>query len=278
MEKIKFSKDVQIFRLIAEIDFKIDRNLSMGYELKILNVKMQRKIILTWIFYAFGFLYFPTSRIVQGDYSVIFFDSLFRLVSWSFLVHVNITKYLYFFSLLSIRLEIIKRCLTKIEIDSKFNNFYVKRAKFNLVYAKLMSLKEIYSKCWKIQENTLVISGPFLLIYFIGYVGQIMYILFFFMKKAILEEKFSLIDNVLWFLLLNVFTIAFFIVSHKIVCKGLKISGLIHQIAHTAISNNDTQLVEAVKLFSLQIMQQPIVHVNIFGIFYYDRSNINGVS
>lgn len=140
-----------------------------------------------------------------------------------------------------------------------------------------MALKEIYYRCWLILENSHAVSGFFLLTYFIGYVGQIMYITFFYMKQAILEEKFmeNLFDNALWLSLLNVFTFAFFIASHKIYSKGLKISGLIHEIAHCAIKDN--QLVEAVKLFSLQIQQQPMTHINIFGIFYYDRSNINGV-
>lgn len=140
-----------------------------------------------------------------------------------------------------------------------------------------MALKEIYYRCWLILENSHAVSGFFLLTYFIGYVGQILYITFFYMKQAILEEKFmeNLFDNALWLSLLNVFTFAFFIASHKIYSKGLKISGLIHEIAHSAIKDN--QLVEAVKLFCLQIQQQPMTHINIFGIFYYDRSNINGV-
>jgi predicted neutral ceramidase superfamily lipid hydrolase len=142
---------------------------------------------------------------------------------------------------------------------------------------RILALKEIYYRCWQILENSHITSGFFLLTYFIGYVGQIIYITFFFLKQAILEEKFAekLFDNVLWLSVLNVFSIAFFIASHKIYSKGLKISGLIHEIAHNAIKDN--QLVEAVKLFSIQISQQPMTHINIFGIFYYDRSNINGV-
>lgn len=145
------------------------------------------------------------------------------------------------------------------------------------IYVRILALKEIYYRCWIIQENSHIISGIFLMTYFIGYVGQIIYITFFFIKQAILDEKIiqDLLDSVMGLLLSNVFTIAFFIASHKICSKGLKISGLIHEIAHNAIKDN--QLVEAVKLFSMQIQQQPMTHINIFGIFYYDRSNINAV-
>jgi hypothetical protein len=97
------------------------------------------------------------------------------------------------------------------------------------------------------------------------------------MKISILEETFleNLFEHILFFILLNVFTIAFFIASHRIYSKGLKIQGLIHEIAHNGI--HDQSLVQAIQLFSMQINQQPMTHISIFGIFYYDRSNINGV-
>lgn len=265
-------REKDILKLISEIDGKIEFELHMRKNLELDNVKMQRKIATTWLIYSVLMLYYPISRQLKNDASTLFFDSVFRIISWSFLVHVNLTKFLYFFSLLSVRLEIIKNCLNEIQNST----FYSKLAHYS-IYRRVMTLKEIYYRCWLIQENSLIASGFFLLIYFIGYVGQIMYITFFFMKRAILENNFeeNLFDNVLWLSLLNVFTIAFFIVSHKIYSKGLKISGLIHQIAHNSIREN--QLVEAVKLFSLQIQQQPMTHINIYGIFYYDRSNINAI-
>lgn len=279
------TRQTEILRLIGEIDERIEHKLHMGNDLRKSNVKMQRKIALIWTFYALFMLYYPVSRILENDFSMLFIDSIFRLITWSFLVHINLTKFLYFFSLLSVRLEVIKNCLVDIQSGFLFpNNFYIKdfvRSKFAenySIYTRIMTLKEIYYRCWLIQENALIVSGLFLLIYFFGYIGQIIYILFFFMKQAILNGQFMerLFDNALWLALLNVFTITFFIASHKIYSKGLKISGLIHQIAHNGIKDN--QLVQAVKLFSMQIQQQPMTHINIFGIFYYDRSNINGVN
>ena len=145
-------------------------------------------------------------------------------------------------------------------------------------YNKIMVLKEIYYRCWLIQEYILQLSGLYLLIYFIGYLGQLLYVMFSYVKISILQEELyeNLLEIILYFIILNIFTISFFIVSTKIRTKGLQISGLIHQIAQNAI--NDSQLVEVVKLFSAQISQQPMNYINILGIIYYDNSNINGVS
>lgn len=142
---------------------------------------------------------------------------------------------------------------------------------------QIMNLKEIYYNCWLIQEKTLQISGLFLLIYFLGYIGQLMYLTFIYIKIAILEQKFfeNLLEIIIYCTVLNIFTVFYFVTSHKIHSRGLKISGLIHQIAQNAV--NDTPLVESIKLFSAQLLQQPMNHINIFGIFYFDRSNINGV-
>jgi hypothetical protein len=85
-----------------------------------------------------------------------------------------------------------------------------------------------------------------------------------------------LFDIVLYFTLLNVFSLMIFYTSHEIHSKGLKIAGLIHEIAHNGI--REAKLVEAVQLFSMQISQQQITHINIFQVYYYDRSNVNAVS
>lgn len=279
------NRQMKILRLIGEIDDRIEREVHMRNELKGVNVKMQRKIALMWIFYAIFTLYYPVVQLLRLEFTTLFFDSIFRIISWSFLVHVNLTKFLYFFSAISVRLEVIKLCLIDIQRGVLFpKNFYIKdfvRTKYTenySIYTRIMTLKEIYYRCWLIQENALVASGCFLCVHFVGYLGQIIYVLQFFMKEVILKNQLveGIFDNIIWFALLNVFTIALFAASHKIYSKGLKIAGLIHQIAHCAIEDN--QVVLAVKLFSMQIQQQPMTHINIFEVFYYDRSNINGVS
>jgi hypothetical protein len=108
-----------ILRLVGEIDEKIKNELQMSSELTKNNVKMQRKIVVTWIIYSILTIYYPISRIVKNDFSTLFFDSIFRILAWSFLVHINLTKFLYFFSLLSVRLEVIKNCLRKIQDEEK---------------------------------------------------------------------------------------------------------------------------------------------------------------
>ncbi|KAL7035367.1 hypothetical protein ACKWTF_008342 [Chironomus riparius] len=204
----------------------------------------------------------------------------------SFLVHMNIMKHLYFFELLTVRLEVIRSCLKDIlGYQIKYSSCFMinelvkkKHTKKYSPYNQIMILKEIYYRCWLIQDYILQLSGFFLLIYFIGYIGQLMYVMFYYVKISILNEELyeNLLAIILYFILLNIFTISFFIVSTKIRTKGLKISGLIHQIAQNSI--NDSQLVEVVKLFSAQISQQPMNYINILGIIYYDNSNINGVS
>lgn len=201
-------------------------------------------------------------------------------------MHINKTKYLYFFGLLSVRLELIKLCLEDIlTIQATYNSCFIikeicdKKARRTICTKyKISVLKEIYYRCWLIQEHALQLSGLFLLIYFIGYIGMLSYVIFYYIRMSILADKFfeNLFEIILYFMTLNLFTICFFITSHKIHSKSLKISGLIHQVAHNSV--NDPELVKLIKLFSCQILQQPMSHVNIFYIFYYDRSNINGVS
>lgn len=297
------NRQIQFIQIVDEIDERIENHLGMKEKLKNESTKMQRKIFAIWIIYGISNLYYPTCQIIKNDYSSQFFDSLFRIVTWyarifstsfkiiyfivfnrGFLIHLNKTKYLYFFSLISVRLEIIKTCLKDIREEQLMSKHFLvheisqKRVNRHFTtYEKIKTLKEIYYRCWLLEDHSFQISGFFLLVYFIGYVGQLMNITFFYMKIAILENTFMvhLFDIILYFALLNVFTVSFFYVSHKIHSKGLKISGFIHEIAHNGI--NDAKLVEAVHLFSIQIQQQPITHINIFGIFFYDRSNINGV-
>jgi hypothetical protein len=280
------SKHVSVFKLVGEIDDKINSNLLMRDALMRENVKTHRKIVIPWAIYALFNLYYPVTQVIKGDFSMQFFDSLFRILMWSLLIHVLLTKFLYFFSMLSARLEIVKTCLTEIRKEEMmalkhFMIHEIGKKKVNVrrhsSYYKLMTLKEIYYRCWLLQDSAMQASSFFLLIYFFGYIGQLMNITFFYMKIAILENTFleHLHEIVLYFTLLNVHTVSFFYASHKIHSKGLKIAGLIHEIAHNGIG--EARLVEAVQLFSMQIAQQPMTHINIFGIFYYDRSNINGV-
>lgn len=114
----------KILKLISEIDIKIINELQMGKELKLNNIKMQKKLAITWLIYGLLNFHYILSKIIVGNFSTIFFDSLFRIVTWGILVNINITKYLYFFSLLSVRLEVVKICLKKIQNEEKCGKIF----------------------------------------------------------------------------------------------------------------------------------------------------------
>lgn len=58
--------------------------------------------------------------------------------------------------------------------------------------------------------------------------------------------------------------------------QGLKIAGIIHDIAHKSIK--DYVLVQAIKLFSMQTSQQVMQYIHIYGMLRFDRTSIYGVS
>jgi len=231
--------------------------------------------------------YFPITLALSSSPISHFCESLFRNITWSLLIHVVKTKFLYFYGLMSVRLEIILKCIKQHQENRTFDkNFHFEEIsrhrvhiyKNNAINRKMMALKEIYFRCWQIQELVHQISANFLLSYFVGYLLQVIYIMFVFVKIAIVEGK---IEEQFWnimigLFIINVFTVAYFIVSHKMNYKGILIAGLIHDIAHDSIG--DEQLLETMKLFSMQVAQQKIIHITIYGLVNYDKTNVNGVS
>lgn len=275
----------KFLQLLGEIDVRIENVLGMRQLLMARNVKMQRMLTITWSIYAIASMYYPVSRIATHGFSLKLLDSLFRVISWSFLLHIVKAKFLYCYSILSVRLEIIKQCLIDMQEEKPLRDCFlireISRDKFSKHFShhsKIMALKEIYDRCWLIQAHVYQLSGIFLMFYLTAYIGQIIYLMFFYIKTTILEETFEdeFLEIVLWLVLLNVFIIFYFIVSQKINTLGLRISGLIHNVAHNNV--NDPAIVKAVQLFSLQIMQQPMTTISVLGLFYFDRTNLNGVS
>lgn len=274
-----------ILTLIGEIDEKFKNILNKSEELMKGNVRMQRVFIMVWAVYLMATLYYPIIRMLRGDFSVTLVLSLTHVVTWSVLIHIHTTKFLYFYAMIAVRLDVIKQCLDDTQKDKLFPGHFlireVPRDKFaqNMAqHSKLMALKEIYDRCWQLQGHVYQLSGIFLLTYFIGYTGQIIYLMFFYMKPSILGGTFKnqFIEILVWLALFNVSTISYFVVSQNMYLKGLKIAGSIHQIAQNNI--NDGNIVQAVILMSLQIEQQPITTISILGIFNYDRTNLNAVS
>lgn len=58
--------------------------------------------------------------------------------------------------------------------------------------------------------------------------------------------------------------------------QGLKIAGIIHNVAHNSIK--DFTIVQTIKLFSLQISQQVMQYINIYGMLRFEGSNVPRVS
>jgi hypothetical protein len=102
--------------------------------------------------------------------------------------------------------------------------------------------------------------------------------MFLYIKPSILAGTFGdqFFEILLWLALLNCSTVSYFVVSQNMYMKGLRIAGLIHNIAQKNF--NDPNIVQAVTLLSLQIQQQPITAISVLGLITYDRTNLNGVS
>lgn len=58
--------------------------------------------------------------------------------------------------------------------------------------------------------------------------------------------------------------------------QGLKIAGIIHNIAHNSIK--DFTIVQTIKLFSLQTSQQIMQYIHIYGMLRFEGTNVSGVS
>lgn len=271
--------------LLGEIDERFKSAMNKSEDLMRGNVRMQRAFVTWWITFLVGSFYYPISQFIQDGLDARFFDSLSHVTTWSLLVHINSSKFLYFYAIIAVRLEIMKQCLSDMQGDKSLPGHFlireISRDKFTKVFSqhtKIMALKEIYDRCWQLQGDVYQMSGVFLLSYFLGYLGQVINLMFFYIKPSILDGTFEkqFFEILLWLVLLNVSTIAFFVVSQNMYMKGLKIAGLIHNIAQNNI--NDPNIVQAVTLLSLQIQQQPITTISILGLFNYDRTNLNGVS
>jgi hypothetical protein len=153
-------------KLLGEVDERFKKVLSKSEDLMKGNVNMQRAFVLTWTIYIFGSLYYPISRILRGDFSAKLFDSLSHVVTWAFLVHIHTTKFLYFYAIIAVRLDVIKQCLKDMQKDKLIPGHFVIRevsrdkfAKTVDLHTKIMALKEIYDRCWELQGLNFKLSG-----------------------------------------------------------------------------------------------------------------------
>lgn len=271
-----------LFKLFGEIDERFKSVLNLRKELVTANLKVQRICVIVMVFYAIGSLYFPVNKAIREGFSAGFFDACSAILTWSFLTQFNVLKYIYFYSIIDVRLAIIKLSLRGIQDDKFINYFFVvkdlSRDKNIKITAKIKAIREIYDRCWELQGLCYHLSGPFLFSVFFGYMGQVLHLAYFFIDESILAGNFQnhLFEICLWLLLINVPTICFFIVSHNLQMKGLRIAGLIHKISLSNI--NDRDVTQAVTMLSLQIKQQPITAISILGLIAYDKNSLNGVS
>jgi hypothetical protein len=274
----------KFLELLGEIDERFKKVLNKNEDLMKGNVRMQRAFVITFLVFMLGSFYYPISKVIRQGFSIRLFDSMSQILTWSILIHVNTAKFLYFYAIIAVRLENIKQCLIDMQRDKSWSGHFlireISRDKFtkNITqHSKIMALKEIYERCWELQGHVYQLSGVFLITYFVAYLGQVVYLMFFYIKPSILEETFEnqFFEILLWLALLNTATISYFVASQNMYMKGLKIAGLIHNIAQRSF--NDPNIVQAVTLFSLQIQQQPITTISILGLFHYDRTNLNGV-
>lgn len=273
------------WKVLGEIDERIVNVLDMRCSLRQLNVRLQRIFLAFWIVYAAGSIYFPLAKFFNESFSPAFIDQLLRAITWSFLISMNQTKFLYEYSLISVRLEIIKQCLVDLRDQKVDRNVFLIRelhrdkfARNVSLHTKIAALKEIYERCWLLQGHAYSLLSLFLTFYIIGYFLHWLYFAIFHVLDDIFANKLieNLPENLSWIVLLNFGSICCFVVSQRLFNKGLRIAGLIHNIAHN--SADDHKIVQSVTMFSLQIVQQPITHITTFGIFYFDRANMSGVS
>lgn len=264
---------------LGEADQSIARDLDLRNDLVKRNVKLNRIFAAVWAVYMALSLYKPLSEALQNDF-LLAVRSCRRILIWSLIIHVNKSKFLYFFALILVRLDVIKKCLEDMQLEKRafvlIRKFSSDSFGANLVQvSKIRALREIYHRLWLLQGLSYQLSGKFMIVYIVCYAGQFISFIYFQIKPWILAGVFveELGVILLFILLLNVFVVAFFIVSYKIQMRGSQIAGLIHNISDL----NDHATNEAVKMFSLQLAQQPMTTINVFGIVNYDRVNLNGV-
>ena len=275
-------KQKTFFKILGEIDERFKSVLNLRKDLVTANLKLQRIFVIVIFFYAIGSLYFPVNEAVTEGFSAGFFDACSAVLTWSFLTQLNVLKFLYFYSIIDVRLAMIKLSFKGDQDDKFMSKFFVvkdlSRDQNIKTTAKIKALREVYDRCWELQGLCFHLSGPFLFSVFFGYMGQVLHLAYFFIDESILAGNFKnhLFEICLWLLLINVPTVCSFIVSHKLQMKGLRIAGLIHKIS---LSNmNDRDVTQAVTMLSLQIKQQPITAISILGLIAYDKTNLNGVS
>lgn len=193
---VTISRQKRIMILIGEIDSNAIKLVSLWNQLEKRNVKFHQQLVVLWIVYLTFTLYGPISKAVNADYSEQFYDSLLRIIPF-LLVHVNLTKILYLYGLLALKLNMIKLCVENITIDAEImekkcligeilRNKVLKNMTTN---SNLLTLKEMYRNCWKLQDEINLISNLFLMLHFIGYVGQICYVIFFYVQAAIMNQQ-----------------------------------------------------------------------------------------
>ena len=269
-------------KLLGEIDERCRNVLNLRKELLKENQKLQRKFVVVMASYAIGSLYFPVYQAITGGFSAIFIEACCAIITWSFLSQFHMLKFLYFYSLIDIRLTVIKLCLKDIQDDKSVNRFFLVndllRDQNIKIPAKIKAISEIYYRCWELFGLCYHLSGYFLFSCVFAYMGHVLRLANFFIEESITSGNFQshLFDISLWLLLINVPTVCFFIVSYNLQMKGLRIAGLIHKMSLSNI--NDRDVTQAVTMLSLQVMQQPITAISILGLIAYDKTNLNGVS
>ncbi|KAL7035368.1 hypothetical protein ACKWTF_008343 [Chironomus riparius] len=80
----QFMKKTQIklFKMIGEIDQKIEMELRMKHKLEALNIRLHQKFKIKWLLYSAGSMYYPIKHLIFDNFSMKFFDAIFRIISW----------------------------------------------------------------------------------------------------------------------------------------------------------------------------------------------------
>lgn len=274
----------EFFIVLGEIDEKITTSLNMSGQLQKKNVKMHRILVATWFVFVAGSLYFPASGfIAKGFSSTSIVDSFFQFFSWSLFVHVNELKFLFFYAIIAVRLSVICQCLDDMQRDKVsrrlllVNEFLgAKAPRFIEQHARLIVVKDIYHRIWRLQSLAYELSGTFLFMYLICYFAELAQFTLITIKIELIQGTLmkNLFELVFWLFLINIFIVALFALSRFLMRKGSTIAGLIHNISH---DDNET-LRETVKMFALQVIQQPITAISINSFLDFDRTNLNAVN
>jgi hypothetical protein len=75
-------RHVNLLKLLGEIDERVSKNLGLKNRLEVENARVHRRLIVVWIFYGVINLYYPLTKIIKMDFSMAFFDALFRIFTW----------------------------------------------------------------------------------------------------------------------------------------------------------------------------------------------------